>query len=163
MKKQNEQVPPRWAQRFLEWYCRPELLEDLQGDLNEYFQRNLETKSPLKAKLIYVLDVIKFFRPYTLRKPKPSHPMHTIMIFQNYFKTSVRNLGKNKFFSTINIAGLAIAMVLGLLIITLITEMRTFDRFHTKADRIYDWRVYGSKLIKVLLPTPPLLYMLPGR
>lgn len=137
MKNNSPVTPPRWAQRFLEWYCRPELLEDLQGDLNEYFQRNLEARSPVKAKLIYILDVIKFFRPYTLRNPKPSHPMHTIMIFQNYFKTSVRNLGKNKFFSTINIAGLAIAMVLGLLIITLITEMRTFDRFHTKADRIY--------------------------
>jgi ABC-type antimicrobial peptide transport system permease subunit len=137
MKNNNPVTPPRWARRFLEWYCRPEILEDLQGDLNEYFERNLENKTPAKAKLIYVIDVFKFFRLYTIRKPKPSSPMNNLFIFQNYFKTSVRNLRKNKFFSTINIVGLAIAMVLGLLIITLLTEMRTFDRFHTKANRIY--------------------------
>jgi putative ABC transport system permease protein len=137
MKNRRQILPPRWAQRFLEWYCRPELLEDLQGDLNEYFERNRESKSLSRAKLIYIIDVLKFCRPYTIRKPKPYHPMHNLIMFQNYFKTSVRNLGKNKFFSTINIAGLAIAMVLGLFLITLVSEMYTFDRFHTNARRIY--------------------------
>lgn len=59
--------PPRWAQRFLEWYCRPELLEDLQGDLNEYFQRNLKNKGKRKARWIYIIDVVKFLRSYTIR------------------------------------------------------------------------------------------------
>ena len=40
MKEQKEIKPPRWATRLLSWYCKPELLEDLQGDLNEYFERN---------------------------------------------------------------------------------------------------------------------------
>jgi hypothetical protein len=63
MKNQKQTLPPRWAQRLLEWYCRPELLEDLQGDLNEYFERHCQTKGTRKAKLIYVSDVIKFFSP----------------------------------------------------------------------------------------------------
>jgi putative ABC transport system permease protein len=45
--------PPRWAERFLAWYCRPSMLEDLQGDLNEYFERNLNTKGASRARLIY--------------------------------------------------------------------------------------------------------------
>ncbi|MFZ6009055.1 MAG: permease prefix domain 2-containing transporter, partial [Bacteroidota bacterium] len=36
MGNSKEIKPPKWAERFLTWYCRPELLEDLQGDLNEY-------------------------------------------------------------------------------------------------------------------------------
>ncbi|HEY1872506.1 MAG TPA: permease prefix domain 2-containing transporter, partial [Chitinophagaceae bacterium] len=68
MKKVRTEIPPRWAQRFLSWYCRPELLEDLQGDLQEYFERNLESKGLRRAQFIYILDVLKFLRNYTIRK-----------------------------------------------------------------------------------------------
>ena len=62
--------PPKWAVRFLNWYCKKELVEDLEGDLNEYFERNVKSRGPRKAKLIYLIDVLKFLRPYTIRKPK---------------------------------------------------------------------------------------------
>ncbi len=62
MKEQKNITPPKWAQCFLSWYCRPELLEDLQGDLNEYFERNLKTKGAKKAKLIYAIDVLRIFQ-----------------------------------------------------------------------------------------------------
>ena len=68
--KPNNTTPPRWAQAFLEWYCKPELLEDLQGDLHEYFERNLKAKGTTRAKFTYVLDVFKFMRLYTIRKPE---------------------------------------------------------------------------------------------
>src|SRR5919199_5875993 len=99
--------PPRWAQRLLSWYCRPDLLEDLQGDLNEYYERNLHAKGVKRARLIYVIDVLKFFRLYTLRKPDFINLfIHWIMI-GSYFKTSRRSLVRNKLFSVINIFGLA--------------------------------------------------------
>lgn len=130
-------TPPRWADRFLEWYCRPELLEDLQGDLREYFGRNLSAHGRRRARLIYIIDVIKFFRGYTVRSPKYTYPMNHLTIIQNYFKTSFRSLAKNKLFSAINIVGLAISMSVGLLLITFVTELKNFDTFHTNYDRIY--------------------------
>ncbi len=57
IKDSNKISPPRWATKLLSWYCKPELLEDLQGDLNEYFQRNIKSKRIRKAKFIYVIDV----------------------------------------------------------------------------------------------------------
>jgi ABC-type antimicrobial peptide transport system permease subunit len=63
--------------------------------------------------------------------------MNDLIIFKSYFKTSLRNLGKNKLFATLNITGLAIAMVLSLLSITLIRELDTYDKFHAKSSRIY--------------------------
>lgn len=130
-------TPPRWADRFLEWYCRPDLLEDLQGDLREYFGRNLTAHGERRARLIYIIDVIKFFRGYTVRSPKYTYPMNHLTIIQNYFKTSFRNLAKNKLFSVINIIGLAISMSVGLLLITFVTELKNFDTFHANYDRIY--------------------------
>lgn len=55
----------------------------------------------------------------------------------NYIKTSKRNLWRNKMFSFINIAGLAISMSVGLLLIAFVLDMRTYDRFHKNGDRIY--------------------------
>ena len=129
--------PPRWATRFLHWYCRPELAEDLDNDLTEYFHRNRATKGPRRAKLIYILDVIKFLRPYTLRKPKPLHPLIHWLMLGNYIKTSSRNLVRNKLFSAINISGLAISMTVGLLLIGVLSDILSYDKFHKNYKRIY--------------------------
>ena len=129
--------PPRWARQFLEWYCRPELLEDLEGDLCEYFERNRQSKGSWKASLIYAIDVLKFMRLYTIRKPQPHRAMKDLIVFRTYFKTSIRNIARNKLFSSINIAGLAVSMCVGLLLISLLSELTSFDNFHANADRIY--------------------------
>ncbi|MBA4053636.1 MAG: hypothetical protein C0490_02890 [Marivirga sp.] len=136
--KKNKIVnPPVFAQRFLAWYCRPELLEDLQGDLNEYFDRNVKKHGPKNARLIYVLDVFKFIRPYTLRKPEIINLLiHWIMI-GSYIKTSGRSIVRHKLFSFINIIGLAVSMSVGLIMIAFISDLFSYDQFHEKKDRIF--------------------------
>ncbi len=130
-------LPPRWAERFLCWYCKPELLEDLQGDLNEYFERNLRSEGIRKAKLIYIIDVIKFLRIYTVRKPKFIDLLiHWIMI-GSYIKTSSRSIVRNKLFSAINIIGLSVSMSVGLLVITIVSDLTSYDDFHANKERIY--------------------------
>lgn len=138
LKKESEAAqPPRWAQRLLNWYCRPDLLEDLQGDLNEYFDRNVLTKGARRARLIYCLDVLKFFRLYTVRKPDFINLfVHWIMI-GSYLKTSRRSLVRNKLFSFINIFGLAVSMSVGLLVIAFLTDLLSYDDFQVNKDRIF--------------------------
>ncbi|WP_420149081.1 ABC transporter permease [Spirosoma sp.] len=129
--------PPRRAQRLLAWYCRPALLEDLQGDLNEYFERNVKAKGARYARFVYWLDVLKFFRLYTIRKPDFINLLiHWIMI-GSYLKTSRRSLVRNKLFSFINIFGLAVSMSVGLLVIAFVSDLRSYDDFHQKKDRIH--------------------------
>jgi putative ABC transport system permease protein len=55
----------------------------------------------------------------------------------NYFKTSARNLMRNKLFSAINIIGLAISMSVGLLLIAFTLDLRSYDRFNSIGERIY--------------------------
>src|SRR5688500_10886836 len=137
LKHRNTIRPPGWAERFLTWYCRPELLEDLQGDLNEYFERHCAMHGPFRAKLIYVADVFKFLRSYTIRKPEFLNLLiHWIMI-GSYLKTSGRSIVRNKLFSTINIVGLAISMSVGLLMIAMLLDIFSYDKFHANRERIY--------------------------
>ncbi|HEY5825277.1 MAG TPA: ABC transporter permease [Cyclobacteriaceae bacterium] len=133
----NKNFPPRWAERLLTWYCRPELLEDLQGDLNEYFERNLKAKGIRKAKLIYITDVFKFFRLYTLRKPEFINLLIHWLMIGSYIKTSGRSIVRNKLFSAINIIGLSVSMSVGLLVIAFTYDLNSYDDFHENKDRIY--------------------------
>ena len=58
-------------------------------------------------------------------------------MLRNYLKIAFRNLKKHKGFSFINIAGLAIGIACCLLILLLIRDELSFDRFHEHKDRIY--------------------------
>ena len=137
MKPQREATPPRWATRFLRWYCKRELAEDLEGDLFEYFERNVKSVGATKAKWIYIIDVFKFLRLYTVRKPNLlDSPTQWIMI-RSYIRTSSRSLLRNGLFSSINIIGLAISMSVGLLMIGLLSDMKSYDSFRKNGDRIY--------------------------
>jgi ABC-type antimicrobial peptide transport system permease subunit len=137
MSAEQQHNPPRWAQRLLEWYCKPELLEDLQGDLNEYFDRHVKSKGPKRARVIYIIDVFKFFRLYTVRKPKFFNLLIQWIMIGSYIKTSGRSILRNKLFSAINIFGLAVSMSVGLLLIGLLSDMSAYDKFHEKGNRIY--------------------------
>jgi putative ABC transport system permease protein len=137
MKDSKKISPPTWATRLLSWYCKPELLEDLQGDLNEYFERNIKSEGIKKAKLIYILDVLKFFRPYTIRKPEFVNLLINFIMIGSYIKTSGRSIVRNKLFSAINIVGLAISMAVGLLMIGTLLDTFSYDKFHKNHNRIY--------------------------
>jgi len=58
-------------------------------------------------------------------------------MFRNYIKTAVRNLSRHRFFSFINIFGLAISMSICMGIIMLVADQMMYDRYNTKRDRIY--------------------------
>ena len=59
------------------------------------------------------------------------------VMFRNFFKTAIRNLSKNKFFTILNVIGLALGMSLSLLYIALLFFLNRFDDFHANKERIY--------------------------
>ena len=58
-------------------------------------------------------------------------------MFKNYIKVALRNLFRNKLYSFLNIAGLAIGLTCCVLILLYIQDELSYDRFHDEADRIY--------------------------
>ena len=55
----------------------------------------------------------------------------------NYWNSTYRNLMKRKGFSFINVFGLAVGMASALLILTYVTFEFSFDKMHSKYDKIY--------------------------
>ncbi len=58
-------------------------------------------------------------------------------MFKNYLTIAGRNLIKHKFFTVINVLGLAIGMSISLLLIAMLSFLWTYDNFHENKDRIY--------------------------
>jgi putative ABC transport system permease protein len=57
-------------------------------------------------------------------------------MIKNYFKIAWRNLLRNKAFSFINVVGLAFGLTCCLLLVLYLQQELSYDRFHSKADRI---------------------------
>lgn len=58
-------------------------------------------------------------------------------MFKNYLLVTLRNLRKNGTYSFINIAGLSIGITCSVLILLWVFDELSFDKFHPKADRLY--------------------------
>ncbi|MGZ3873484.1 MAG: ABC transporter permease, partial [Mucilaginibacter sp.] len=58
-------------------------------------------------------------------------------MIRNYIKTAFRNLMKNKGFTFINVFGLSLGLATCLLIVFYVFDELSYDRYNTKADRIY--------------------------
>jgi putative ABC transport system permease protein len=58
-------------------------------------------------------------------------------MIRNYIKTAFRSLLKNKGFTFINVLGLALGLTTCLLIVFYVFDELSYDRYNTKADRIY--------------------------
>jgi putative ABC transport system permease protein len=58
-------------------------------------------------------------------------------MFKSYFKTAFRSLIRNRNYTIINIAGLAVGIAVCMMIFIIIQYQTSFDSFHSKKDRIY--------------------------
>jgi len=58
-------------------------------------------------------------------------------MLKNYLLVTIRSLRKNGTYSFINISGLAIGITCSLLILLWVFDEISFDKFHPKADRLY--------------------------
>jgi len=91
--KSNNLIPPKSAQRFLNWFLKYDLAEEVQGDLDEQFSSTLGKTSLFRAKLNYWFQVLNYLRPFAISKSRSTHFIHYDM-FRNYFKIGWRNLLK---------------------------------------------------------------------
>ena len=64
-------------------------------------------------------------------------------MLKNYVKVAIRNFLKYKAFTFINAFGLALAMSVGMLIILMLADQTSYDRFHARKQNIY--RILSDK------------------
>ncbi|MEM9325486.1 MAG: ABC transporter permease, partial [Bacteroidota bacterium] len=126
--------PPRYADLLLEWLCREELHEEIQGDLHQYYARLLREQDRWSG-IKYWYHTFQFLRPYAL-KPIVKNSNFTSMMRLN-FLVAYRNIMNHKFYAFINILGLALGLAVCMLIGTYIKHELSYDRHWENSDRLF--------------------------
>jgi len=130
MNKQNRPI------KFLEFLLKNvipfEDQENLIGDFEEMFDRISGQKGKTIAMAWYIIQIFKLIPSYFR-----NYIFWSVTMFKNYLKIAFRNIKKYKSYSFINIAGLAIGLGCGILIILFVQDELSFDRYHEKGDRIF--------------------------
>lgn len=137
MMKVSQNRPPNWALQFLRWFCDPELLPGIEGDLMELHAERLGTLGARKANRRFIGDVLLLFRPGIIKPLAGKFQINRNAMLKNYIKVGVRNLVRYKAFSFINIFGLAAAMSVGMLILLMLADQKNYDQFSPSKDRTY--------------------------
>ena len=132
----NKNKPPRLVDRFLEWYCSSVYLEEVQGDLHEWFAKRVARQGLRKARLFYLYDVIAYFRVFRLKRINEMEKRNNIL-FMNYLVIAGRQFKKNFWYSSLNAFGLTVGLLSALLISIYILDELSYDRFHEDHENIY--------------------------
>lgn len=127
--------PPKWADRFLTWFCSEELLEEIQGDLYEAYQYRYSKFGAGTANRLFIADVARFFKPYAFEKY--SRAKQFLPMYNNYFKIAIRNILQRKSFTAINLLGLTLGISAVLLIGLYLRHEWTYDQASPAADRTF--------------------------
>ncbi|HCX23504.1 MAG: hypothetical protein CMB80_13785 [Flammeovirgaceae bacterium] len=127
--------PPKWPEKILGRFCRPDLADEIIGDLHEAFLWRVETEGIQKARWKYVFETARSLKPTNLKSIH--HLRLNSMIFSNYLKIAFRSLQKRKSFSIINIFGLATGVAAFLLISLYAYQILTHDQYFSQNDQIY--------------------------
>ncbi|MGC3945033.1 MAG: permease prefix domain 2-containing transporter [Chryseolinea sp.] len=139
MKAKSRISPPGWATRILQWYCAPHLLEEVQGDLQEEFEFQASRVGVTKARIDYIRNVIGFVKPFAIKRKKSpyANPSLGMNMFNHYITVAFRNVVRQKSFSAINVAGLALGMTCCLFVFLWVRDEKSMDNFHTQGDNLY--------------------------
>ncbi len=127
----------KWRLRLLSLFCPPELLEEIEGDLLQKFERDAQTLGEKKAKRRLLWNTLRFFRPGIILRNHLNIHTNSLSMLSNYFKVAWRVMLRTKSFSSINIFGLALGMTGALLLFLWIHHEFSYDQFHQNKDRLY--------------------------
>lgn len=127
--------PPKIGSWLIQLF-HPSLQEAIEGDLLELFMEDIRTKGAFLAKAKYFFHVILFLRYHRLRSANKHRSHHMGLIF-NYLKVAFRDLRRHRLFTSINLFGLVAGFTVSIFMLEYVMHEISFDRFHSKADRIY--------------------------
>src|SRR5579872_4168989 len=128
--------PPNLFLKFFRWYCHPNSLDHIEGDLIEVYRQRLKKVGKRNADLKFIVDVLLLFRKGIIKPRKGYENLNQVGMYKSYFKIGWRNLVSNKGYSFINVIGLAIGMSVAIVIGLWIFDELSFDSYYKNHERL---------------------------
>jgi len=129
---ETKEQAPKLGWKLLGLLKHYETEHSISGDCGEEFQERVQENGRYPALWWYWGQVVHAHGAYFKGLSAIGGAM-----FKNYIKTTWRNIKKNKFYSFINILGLAVGMACCMLILLWVQDELSFDKFHKNYNHIY--------------------------
>jgi putative ABC transport system permease protein len=126
-----------FALRLLRAFCPAHLCDELEGDLIQMFNHDVKMIGERRAKRRLIWSALRFFRPGIIFRNKFSIEMHQFDLFLNNIKFAARAFRKDKFFSGLNILGLALGIAVSIILLLILQNEFTYDEHYAEHKRIY--------------------------
>ena len=124
--------PPKLADWLLKHTTRRQEKFSILGDYEEEYSDLASRQGRRKADTWYWLETMHSSIPFLCNKL-----FWRLDMFNNYMKTALRNIRRQKVYSFINITGLAIGMACVILLVLYIRAELSIDDYHAYKDRIF--------------------------
>jgi len=130
--KSQIKKPPKIAEWLLKVTANKNETTAIIGDFEEEYYFNAKSRGNVYAHIWYWSLVLISL---------PSFIMNliywSITMFKHNVKTALRNLGKFKSISSINVIGLSVGMTVCILLMLYVQDELSYDRYHQYAERIF--------------------------
>ncbi|MCP4723548.1 MAG: FtsX-like permease family protein [bacterium] len=137
--KNSTKRPPGFLEWLLEKFSPRLDIQEKLGDFEELYFIRRAGHGTISSWLWYLYQIIKMI------KMECNYLVYgRLTMLKNYFKTTYRNLLKNKGYSFINILGLSLGLTCCIFIFLYIHDEVSYDRFHENVDNKYRIRVSGT-------------------
>ncbi|MFY0625522.1 MAG: ABC transporter permease [Reichenbachiella sp.] len=149
--------PPKFILSFFRWFCHPDLLPSIEGDLMELFNENVAQGGIRMAKWLFIWDVMKLFRPSIIRPSKRVYGISEIGMIKNFIKVGIRSIIKNRFYSALNTIGLAIGFSACLLILGYVQFEYSYEshiRNEENVYRLHQFNYYQGNIVSETANSP---------
>ncbi len=133
MSKKNPCPPAEW---ILKRTVNPEVEFSIIGDFEEEYTEIVCKKGVIRAGSWYWRMVFISVLPFIFNSI-----IWSLAMLKNYIKIAFRNFRKNYTYTTINILGLATGIACCILTFFFVRDELSFNRFHDKAENIYELTV----------------------
>ena len=143
------------ADRFFEWFCNPEYFADIQGDLEELYQKRLETKSKSRADWYYLKQVFLCLRLSLIKPIHLNNPFKHPIMFTHHTKTALRFMRKEKVYTALKIGGFSLGIASCLLLLIYLQYELSYDQ-HYKDRNLYRVNIHWTvpDIVGVSFPAP---------
>ncbi len=128
--------PPKWIERVLEWYCHPDYIDEIKGDLYESFWVWEHSKGRIRAQFLFAINTFLFLRMYNSRFSQITYKSTSTTMLGHFLKVSVRNFKKHKSYNLANIIGLTAGITISLIMSLHIKQELSYEKSYPKHDRI---------------------------
>ncbi|GAB5553781.1 MAG: ABC transporter permease [Saprospiraceae bacterium] len=137
--------PPAGWMRLINWFCAEHFLDEIEGDLYEWYNDKALKSGEIQAKRAFKWQAIRYLRPYFFGRKTISQALIQPDMIKNYLKTISRSFLKHKWYASLNLIGLTLAFVSIILIGIYLHHETNYENFHQKSDRIYRMTYFNKQ------------------